>query len=507
MQHDILVFSMAKEVTHYICQKCGREYPKWQGKCPACGEWNSLVETVVSKVAKAGRVAKVGKEGGAKPLKLSEVETRKFSRIRTGVGELDRVLGGGIVPGSVVLVAGEPGMGKSTLLTQLALELAATSNQQPATTQKKRKKKTGNWKLETGGQVIYVCGEESPAQVKMRTDRLAASRQPPAASRRKNKKTGDWKLEAGDLLLFPETNVESIIGEIEKLGKLEELGKFGEKKEKDSFLIIIDSIQTLFSARLSGAAGSVGQVRECAQQLIRLAKEANIPIFIVGHVTKEGTIAGPKILEHMADTVLYLEGDKKHEFRILRAVKNRFGSTDEVGVFLMRDSGMEEVSNPSDVFLSERQEGVAGSCVVVSMQGLRPVLTEVQALVNPTNLNIPRRIGAGIDIRRLQVLCAVLGKRAGLKLSDKDVYVSVAGGLTLREPAVDLGICLAIASSYKDKPLKTKTAAIGEVGLLGEIRKVSFFDKRKKEAKTQGFSQIIGSDRFGNIREAIKELR
>ena len=278
------------------------------------------------------------------------------------------------------------------------------------------------------------------------------------------------------------------------------------KKRENSVLAIVDSIQTLFSARLSGAAGSVGQVRECAQQLIRLAKEANIPIFIVGHVTKEGTIAGPKILEHMVDTVLYLEGDRKHEFRILRAVKNRFGSTDEVGVFLMRDSGMEEVSNPSDVFLSERQKGVAGSCVVVSMQGLRPVLTEIQALVNPTNLNIPRRIGAGIDIRRLQVLCAVLGRRAGLKLSDKDVYVSVAGGLTLREPAVDLGICLAIASSYKDKPLRAKTAAIGEVGLLGEIRKVSFFDKRKKEAKTQGFTQVIGPDRFGNIREAIRKL-
>jgi len=466
---------MVRQVTRFICQKCGREFPKWAGQCPGCGDWNSLVETVVS-VSKSKQNSRLRDGERAKPLNLSEVESKSFTRVKTGISELDRVLGGGMVPGSVVLVAGEPGMGKSTLLTQLGLELAKVKSQKSKVKSKEKQFFT----------VLYVCGEESAAQVKMRTGRLTASSH---VRGRAGKQQA-----ASNLFLLPEINVENIVSFIESKG------------EKQG-LVIIDSIQTLFSGRLSGVAGSVGQIRECAQQLIRLAKSTDISMFIVGHVTKEGTIAGPKILEHMVDTVLYLEGDQSHEFRILRAIKNRFGSTDEVGIFLMRDNGMEEVVNPSDVFLSERQKGVAGSCVVVSMQGARPVLTEIQALVNPTSINIPRRLGTGIDLKRLQVLCATLSKRAGLKLSDKDVYVNVAGGLNLREPAVDLGICLAIISSYKNKPLGSKVVAIGEVGLLGEIRKVSFWDRRVKEAKSQGFGQIIGPDKFKSIGEVIKDLR
>lgn len=443
---------MAKRSAVFVCQACDSQFPKWSGQCFNCGQWNSLVETAVTAKIRTPR-SKAQNYQVAKPIKFGEVKVGAFARIKTKIAELDRVLGGGIVPGSVVLIAGSPGMGKSTLLTQLSLKMAE-----------------GDEKF-----VLYICGEESPSQVKMRVRRLEA---------KKNSSDG--------LLFLPETNTESIISSLEN--------------ETDLALVIVDSIQTLWTERLTGVAGSVGQIRESAQILLQFAKANNIPIFLVGHVTKEGAIAGPKVLEHLVDVVLYLEGDGRHEFRLLRSAKNRFGNTDEVGVFLMQDSGMKEVANPSEIFLPEKGESqTAGSVVVVSMQGIRPVLVEIQALVTETSLAIPRRIGAGIDQRRLLVLSAILQRHAGLKLTDKDVYVNVAGGLTLREPAADLGICLAIASSYKNRPIKKGSVAIGEVGLLGEIRRVSFMDKRLREAIIQGFKSITSSQTIKHIKTAVAQ--
>jgi DNA repair protein RadA/Sms len=356
-----------------------------------------------------------------------------------------------MVPGSVVLLAGEPGIGKSTLLTQLALKLER--------------------------EVLYVCGEESPGQIRLRIDRVV-----------RGKSIGRG------LSFLGETDVDVVVETIKGIGK-------------KMSLVMVDSIQTMQTEDLSGMAGSVGQVRECSYRLLNMAKELGVSVFLVGHVTKEGTIAGPKVLEHLVDTVLYLEGDKKHQFRILRAQKNRFGSVDEVGVFLMSDKGLTEVKNPSDVFLEERQKGVAGSCVVAAMEGTRPVLVEVQGLVIPSQLAVPRRVGAGVDQRRLQLLTAVLSKRCRLPLGQMDVYVNVAGGLRLNEPAVDLGVCLAIASSLKNKPLPARAAVVGEVGLLGEVRKVSFLDKREKEAKKLGYSRVIGPGQVKTLLEAIRMLK
>jgi len=439
---------MAKQVSRFVCQNCGGEYAKWSGQCDGCGKWNTLVETVVA-VKKTGLGR--GKAGGRVFIRLSEVRGRDVERVKTGIGELDRVLGGGMVGGSVVLLAGEPGIGKSTLLTQLALRLDR--------------------------EVLYVCGEESPGQIKLRIDRL-----------RRMKEMGKG------LVFLGETDVDVVVESVREAGK--QLG-----------LVMVDSIQTMTTEDLSGMAGSVGQVRECAYRLLNMAKKLNIPVFLVGHVTKEGTIAGPKVLEHLVDTVLYLEGDKKHQFRILRAQKNRFGSVDEVGVFLMTDGGLTEVKNPSDVFLEERQTGVAGSCVVATMEGTRPVLVEVQGLVVPSQLAVPRRVGTGVDQKRLQLLVAVLSKRCRLPLGHMDVYVNVAGGLRLTEPAVDLGVCLAVASSLKNKPLSNRTAVFGEVGLLGEIRKVSFLKKRIVEAKKLGYSKIIGPEQAKTLLEALRALK
>lgn len=440
---------MARQVSRFVCQNCGGEFPKWSGQCGGCGEWNTLVETVVA-VKKSGLRGR-GRVGGKIPVRLAEVRGRDVERVKTGIGELDRVLGGGMVPGSVVLLAGEPGIGKSTLLTQLALRLER--------------------------EVLYVCGEESPGQIRLRIDRVV-----------RGKSVGKG------LSFLGETDVDVVVETIKGIGK------------KVS-LVMVDSIQTMQTEDLSGMAGSVGQVRECSYRLLNMAKELGVPVFLVGHVTKEGTIAGPKVLEHLVDTVLYLEGDKKHQFRILRAQKNRFGSVDEVGVFLMSDKGLTEVKNPSDVFLEERQKGVAGSCVVATMEGTRPVLVEVQGLVIPSQLAVPRRVGAGVDQRRLQLLTAVLSKRCRLPLGRMDVYVNVAGGLRLNEPAVDLGVCLAVASSLKNKPLPTRAAVVGEVGLLGEIRKVSFLDKRVKEAKKLGYSRVIGPGQIKTLLEAIRVLK
>lgn len=434
---------MSKTSTRFVCQNCGNEALKWAGRCNGCGEWNSLVETTV--VTKKSNLKNLRSKISAAPIKFADVKGKEFIRVKSGIGELDRVLGGGLVPGSVILLAGEPGIGKSTLLTQLAMSQSKISN------------------LESS--ILYVCGEESPEQIKMRIVRLSVKDSPSLGK---------------GLSFLATTDVDEIISSISHL------------TSKIS-LLIVDSIQTMATADLTGMAGSVGQIRECAFRLLNMAKETGTVVFLVGHITKEGVIAGPKILEHLVDTVLYLEGDRRHEFRILRSQKNRFGSVDEVGVFLMSDKGLSEVSNPSDIFLEERQTNVPGSCVAVVMEGTRPMLVEIQALVVPSQLAMPRRIGSGIDLRRLTLLTAVLSKRLRLPLGSYDVFVNVAGGLNLKEPAADLAVCLAIISSFKNKPVGPKTAAFGEVGLLGEIRKVSFAEKRIQEAKKLGFKPLIHS--------------
>jgi DNA repair protein RadA/Sms len=371
-------------------------------------------------------------------------------RRQTGIGELDRVLGGGIVPGEVVLMIGEPGIGKSTILTQLALRM---------------------------GKVVYVCGEESPGQVKMRVERL---------------QVGTRKQELGNSLqMLPEMEVETIIASIEK---------------QDLSLLIVDSVQTLYSSELPGTAGSISQIRECTARLIAYAKSKNVPVVIVGHVTKDGEMAGPKVLEHMVDAVLELTGDRYYDLRLLRTQKNRFGATDEVGVFRMVESGLEEVKNPSEFFLAEREEGAVGSAVTVVMEGTRPVLLEVQALVVESELPVPRRVAQGVDVRRVMILLGVLQKYARLPIGNKDVFIKVTGGLTVKEPAIDLAIVLAVASSTSGKPLPKNSVAVGEVGLLGEIRSVSWGEKRVKEATKLGYTKIYSRDSFRKVSEIVKIL-
>ncbi len=439
---------MSKKKVIFECEKCGAQYPKWQGRCGECGAWNSLVEVVFDEGKKGLKSGSQLRKGEL--IKIDEVEVEELKRIKTGIGELDRVLGGGLVKGEMVFVAGEPGIGKSTLLTQLALKISE-------------------------GRVIYVCGEESPTQVMMRLRRIS-----------------DQKSATGDRLkLLAEMDVDVVVATLEE--------------EKPS-LVIVDSIQTLTTSDLTGVAGSVGQIRECANRLIRYAKDSGVPVILVGHVTKSGEIAGPKILEHMVDAVLELSGDRYHELRLLRAVKNRFGATDEVGVFRMTEKGMEEVLNPSEVFLNERDEQGAGSAIAVVMEGTRPVLVEVQALVVHSELPVPRRVAEGVNARKLQVLCGVLQKHASLNLGNKDVFVKVTGGLSLKEPAVDLAVIMAIASSYKNKPLPKDAVAIGEVGLLGEIRGVTMYEKREKEAKKLGYKTIYSSKKWKKVRSVINEL-
>jgi len=390
------------------------------------------------------------RSGSVKLQKLDEIEAGDVRRRASGIGELDRVLGGGIVPGEVILMIGEPGIGKSTLLTQFALKQA--------------KDKT----------VVYVCGEESPSQVKLRVNRL-------------------WEdvLRSTDMQMLPETDVDAIIASIEKM---------------DLSSVIIDSVQTLYSRDLPGTAGSISQIRECTARLISYAKSKNVPIVLVGHVTKDGEMAGPKVLEHMVDAVLELTGDRYYDLRLLRTQKNRFGPTDEVGVFKMVESGMEEVANPSELFLSEREAGSVGSCVAVIMEGTRPVLLEVQALVVDSELPVPRRIAQGVDVRRIQILLGVLQKYARLNIGNKDVFVKVAGGINVKEPAIDLSICLAVASSAKNKPLPSSSVAIGEVGLLGEIRQVSMAEKREKEAKKLGYDKIYSKKHFRKVSEIVASI-
>ena len=421
---------MAKQKTVYFCSQCGHESSKWMGQCPACKQWNTFTEEKVTETKKGG--AKSLKTS-ASPMNISEVTIENEERIPTGIGELDRVLGGGIVKGSLSLVGGDPGIGKSTLLLQVCRNLANN----------KRK-------------VLYISGEESMHQIKMRAERIGTFEE--------------------EMLLFCETDLDAITSAI--------------LKTKPEFAVI-DSIQTMYSEEVSSAPGSVSQVRESTNVFMQLAKGLCIPIFIVGHVTKEGTVAGPRVLEHMVDTVLYFEGDRHASYRILRAVKNRFGSTNEIGVFEMRQSGLEEVENPSEYMLSGRPEQSAGSVVACSMEGTRPILIEIQALVCRSNFGMPRRTAAGTDYNRVNLLMAVLEKRLGMALSNSDAYVNIAGGIRMNEPAIDLGIVMALVSSYRNRPVDEKTIVFGEVGLSGEVRAVNMPEQRVAEAKKLGFETCI----------------
>lgn len=414
----------------FFCQNCGHEESKWLGQCPVCRQWNTFVEEKVT-VAKTGGQTKSLKE--AEVVALSSVQTDREERVCTGIGELDRVLGGGIVPGSLVLVGGDPGIGKSTLLLQVCQRL----------TERKQK-------------LLYISGEESLKQIKLRADRMGTF--------------------TDDLLLLCETNIETIRSVIEK--------------ERPS-LVVIDSIQTMYSEEVSSAPGSVSQVREATNIFMQIAKGMGISIFIVGHVTKEGTVAGPRVLEHMVDTVLYFEGDRHASYRILRGVKNRFGSTNEIGVFEMRQDGLREVENPSEFMLNGRPENASGSVVACSMEGTRPILLEIQALVCRSNFGMPRRTAAGTDYNRVNLLMAVLEKRLGLPLSNYDAYVNIAGGIRINEPAVDLGIVLALVSSHKNRPVSEDVLVFGEVGLSGEVRAVNMPEQRVSEAKKLGFQTCI----------------
>lgn len=436
---------MAKgKATVYFCQDCGHESSKWMGQCPGCHAWNTFVEEVIDK--KSVGKGKISGDDTVRGVPLSEIETAQEDRVSTDMRELDRVLGGGIVPGSLVLVGGDPGIGKSTLLLQVCRNLAE---------QKLR--------------VLYISGEESLRQIKIRAQRIGTFQD--------------------TLTLLCETNLDIVQRVIDQ-----------EKPQ----VVVIDSIQTMYNEEISSAPGSVSQVRESTGVLMQIAKKSGISIFIVGHVTKEGTVAGPRVLEHMVDTVLYFEGDRHAAYRILRGVKNRFGSTNEIGVFEMRQDGLTEVENPSEYMLSGKPEGASGSVVACSIEGSRPILLEIQALVCHSNLGIPRRTAAGTDFNRVNLLLAVLEKRMGLQLGSCDAYVNIAGGIRMNEPAIDLGILLALISSYKDRAVDEKTICFGEVGLSGEVRAVSMVQQRVLEAKKLGFDTCILPE---VCRENLKEIK
>lgn len=420
-----------KKKTVFVCQECGYDTPKWMGKCPGCGAWNTLVEEIAAPEA-AGEGLRLGLSDGARPVAVADVAVEDMPRFLTGSGELDRVLGGGVIPGSMVLIVGDPGVGKSSLTLRVAAEIARG---------KKR--------------VLYVTGEESTRQVRMRADRLGAI--------------------ADDLFIVSETNLERITVHLETV-----------KPE----LLIIDSIQTIFRPDVTSAPGSVSQVRECSVELLRLAKTHGIAAFVVGHVTKDGTLAGPRVLEHIVDTVLYFEGERNAQFRVLRAVKNRFGSTNELGLFEMRDTGLLDVPDASKLFLSDREPD-SGTVVVPTVEGTRPLLVEIQSLVAETPYMPPRRTADSVDVKRIQLLLAVLEKRVKLPIGACDVYVKVAGGIKIDEPACDLGLCVAMASSFANRLVRPKAIIFGEVGLSGEVRAVSQADVRLKEAAKLGFRAAI----------------
>ncbi|HEY0841992.1 DNA repair protein RadA [Methylotenera sp.] len=420
---------MAKAKTIYTCTECGASEPKWQGQCPSCHAWNTLVESI-AETTSASRFAPLAETAGLQ--KLAEVEAAEVSRQPTGVSEFDRVLGGGLVPGGVVLIGGDPGIGKSTLLLQTLCHIG------------------------TARKAIYVSGEESPQQIAMRAKRLG--------------------LDASPISLLAEINLEKIIGMLQK-------------HKPD--IAVIDSIQTVYSEALQSAPGSVAQVRECSAQLTRLAKQAGITVILVGHVTKEGALAGPRVLEHIVDTVLYFEGDQSSSFRLIRAFKNRFGAVNELGVFAMTEKGLREVTNPSALFLSHHSEQVAGSCITVTMEGTRPLLIEIQALVDEAHAPNPKRLCVGLEQNRLAMLLAVLHRHAGVACFDQDVFINAVGGVKISEPAVDLAVLLSITSSLKNKPLDNKLIVFGEVGLAGEVRPVQRGQDRLKEAAKLGFTKAI----------------
>lgn len=466
---------MAKTRSAFFCQSCGAESPKWVGRCPACGEWNTYVEEVIEKAEAAATAwggdwsaqaaedpttkgeAKGGANArsGAKPMRLSEIEAGEQARLLTSDPELDRALGGGIVPGSLVLVGGEPGIGKSTLLLQLGLKIR-------------------------GVKVLYVSGEESGSQVRMRADRIGPDNP--------------------ELLILTETALARVFRRI---------------REVQPGLIIVDSIQTLHSDTVEAPAGSVTQIKTCAAELQRFAKETNTPVVLIGHINKEGAIAGPKVLEHMVDTVLQFEGDRNHLFRILRSVKNRFGSTSEMGIYEMREAGLHAVANPSEILLGQREEPLSGVAIAATIEGLRPMLVETQALVSPAVYGTPQRSATGFDLRRLSMLLAVLEKRCGFALGNRDVFLNIAGGIRVEDPAIDLAVVSAVLSSYEDLPLPLHTCFCGEVGLSGEVRAVSRVEQRIAEAAKLGYGRIflskfnikgIDPDKFGIKLEPVTKV-
>lgn len=433
----------------YFCQECGYESAKWMGQCPGCRAWNTFVEEKVSTVKKTSSSSGSGAVKKAEPMKLKDIKLSEEERTLTKIGELDRVLGGGIVPGSLVLVGGDPGIGKSTLLLQVCKNLS-----------------------EGDGSVLYISGEESLRQIKLRANRI-----------------GEFN---DKLQILCETNLDTIREVIEN-------------KKPDT--VVIDSIQTMYNEEISSAPGSVSQVRESTSILMQIAKGLGVSIFIVGHVTKEGNVAGPRVLEHMVDTVLYFEGDRHASYRILRAVKNRFGSTNEIGVFEMRSTGLEEVRNPSEFMLNGKPSGTSGSIVACSMEGTRPILVEIQALVCQSNFGIPRRTAVGTDFNRVNLLMAVLEKKVGIRLAQCDAYVNIAGGMKMTEPAIDLGIALAVVSSCKDIVIPDSVMAFGEVGLSGEVRAVSMAAQRVAEAKKLGFTTVILPEVCRASTEKIKGVK
>lgn len=420
---------MSKIKTTFFCQNCGAQSPKWMGRCPSCNEWNTFVEEVVQKQSSVVSIKKSLKTNT--PQKITEISLAPDQRINTNSQELDRVLGGGLVPGSVVLIGGEPGIGKSTLLLQIALNIK-------------------------NAKVLYITGEESDQQLRMRADRIGIKNE--------------------NCLILTETSTQNI---------------FTHLQNTEPDIIVVDSIQTLTTAVIESSAGSISQIRECAAEMNRYAKETATPVFLIGHITKDGTIAGPKVLEHMVDTVLQFEGDRHHGYRILRATKNRFGSTSELGIFEMMNSGLREVTNPSEILLSQRDEQLSGIAIAATVEGLRPMLVETQALVSSAAYGTPQRSSTGFDIRRLNMLLAVLEKRCGFRLGIKDVFLNIAGGIRAEDPAIDLAIVSAVLSSNEDIPVDPKTCLAAEVGLSGEIRPVNRIDQRVSEAEKLGFEQII----------------
>ncbi|MGH7245667.1 MAG: DNA repair protein RadA [Candidatus Levyibacteriota bacterium] len=439
---------MAKRITSFVCQECGYDSPAYLGKCPECGNWNTFKEFTVQSGSSIKNSSAAPKQAVA-PQSLGSITLSPKDRLLTGFSEMDSVLGGGIVKGSAILLAGDPGIGKSTILLQLCLYLA-----------------------KEGKKVLYISAEESKEQVAMRAGRLGSSAK---------QKDG--------LLLLSLTNTDTIVQSI---------------LDVKPDMVVVDSIQTVESENVAGFSGAVGQVRYATTQFVRVAKEQNIPVILVGHVTKEGMVAGPMVLSHMVDTVLFLEGEKLTKTRILRSLKNRFGPVDEVGVFFMEGEGMVEVKNPEQIFLSDSKQDVAGSVLVVIMEGTRPFLIEIQALVVYSKLPMPRRVASGFDGRRLELLLAVLQKHCRLPLESSDVFVNIAGGIRVTDPAVDLGVCLAIYSSLKGKAVG-KTVAIAEVGLLGELRKVAMLEKRVKEAKKLGFTHVVTAEKYKSLNQVLQE--